>query len=321
MWMLRGLVEAVLRSALICKVNPVHILTKVFVVLVSLLAVAIVPLAAVQSSNQAALRQQVKDAETKVAAGRNELETERALRSKAESDAALQIKDLDAEKGRLQAELAQAMAKIRSADGELAQSKIRLASLEQSLAVVTDGDRAKMELIKTISEELDKQRTSLTDCERMKIDVEQKFGKTESDLRMAQEALGDLREQVASLSSSKAKSDQVVQAFTARYGPSEQEQQASTSAPVAEVADRNLAAKIVNVRRTDGGVYAEIDAGSRDGVKVGWVMTIGDGSRFIGKLQITSVDVNKAVGTVELEDAAGRGAVRAGQKVTIRKGQ
>ena len=73
-----------------------HILTNVFVVLVSLLAVAIVPLAAVQSSNQAVLRQQVKDAETKVAAARNELETERALRSKAESDAALQIKDLDA---------------------------------------------------------------------------------------------------------------------------------------------------------------------------------------------------------------------------------
>jgi len=155
----------------------------------------------------------------------------------------------------------------------------------------------------------------------MKIDVEQKYGKTESDLRMAQEALGDLREQVASLSSSKAKSDQVVQAYTARFGPAEQEQQASAPMPVAEVADRNISAKIINVRRTDGGVYAEIDAGSRDGVKVGWVMTIGDGARFIGKLQITSVDVNKAVGTVELEDAAGRGAVRTGQKVTIRKGQ
>jgi chromosome segregation ATPase len=299
----------------------VHILTKVFVVLVSLLAVAIVPLAAVQSSNQAVLRQQVKDAETKVAAARNELETERALRSKAESDAALQIKDLDAEKGRLQSEVALGVAKSRSLDGELSQAKIRLASLEQSLAVVTDGDRAKMELIKTISEELDKQRTTLTDCERMKIEVEQKYGKTESDLRMAQEALGDLREQVAALSSAKAKSDQVVQAFTARYGPAEEEQPATASAPVAEVPDRNLSAKIVNVRRTDAGVYAEIDAGSRDGVKVGWVMTVGDGSRFIGKLQITSVDVNKAVGTIEMEDPAGRGAVRAGQKVTIRKGQ
>ena len=50
-------------------------------------------------------------------------------------------------------------------------------------------------------------------------------------------------------------------------------------------------------------------------------MTIGDGARFIGKLKITSVDVNKSVGTVELEDVAARGAVRAGQKVTIRKGQ
>ena len=296
-----------------------HILTKVFVVLVSLLAIALVPLAAVQASNQSVLRQQIKDKDLQVSAARSELDTERALRAKAENDTALQIKDLDAEKNRLQSDLAQNGLRVRSLEADIAQSKIRLASLEQTIAVTMDVDRAKTELTKTLSGELDKQRTMLTDCEGIRIAVEQKLGKTDSDLRVAQEALGDLKEQIASLSSEKVKSDQVVQSFTAKFGPSDSDSGSSTAA--APIPDRNVSASIVNVRRTDNQVYAEIDAGSRDGVKLGWTMTIGDGSRFIGKLKITSVDVNKSVGTVELEDVAARGAVRAGQKVTIRKGQ
>lgn len=296
-----------------------HILTKVFVVLVSLLAIALVPLAAVQASNQSVLRQQIKDKDVQVSAARSELDTERALRAKAENDTALQIKDLDAEKNRLQSDLAQNGLRVRSLEADISQSKIRLASLEQTIAVTMDVDRAKTELTKTLSEELDKQRTMLTDCERIRIDVEQKLGKTDSDLRVAQEALGDLKEQIASLSNEKVKSDQVVQSFTAKFGTVDAD--SGSAIPAAAIPDRNVAASIVNVRRTDNQVYAEIDAGSRDGVKVGWTMTIGDGSRFIGKLKITSVDVNKSVGTVELEDVAARGAVRAGQKVTVRKGQ
>lgn len=304
------------------KVNPLHILTKIFVVLVSLLAVALVPLAAVQSSNQALLKQQIKDKDVQVSAARSELDAERALRAKSENDTALQIKDLDAEKNRLQSELAQSGLRLRSLDAEIAQAKIRLVSLEQTIAVALDGDRAKTELTKTLSTELDQQRISLNDCEKMRIDIEQKYSKTDSDLRVAQEALGDLKEQVAALSSDKAKSDQVVQDFTAKFGHADSASAASGSSGASiETPDRDISAKIVNVKRTDNKVYAEIDAGSRDGVKVGWLMTIGDGSRFIGKLMITSVDVNKAVGTVELEDVAARGSVRAGQKVSVRKGQ
>ncbi|MDA0214543.1 MAG: hypothetical protein O2875_04185 [Planctomycetota bacterium] len=137
-----------------------HILTKVFVVLVSLLAIALVPLAAVQASNQAALRQQIKDKDVQVTAARSELDTERALRAKAENDTALQIKDLDAEKNRLQSDLAQNGLRVRSLESDIAQSKIRLASLEQTIAVTMDVDRAKTELTKTLSEELDNQRTT-----------------------------------------------------------------------------------------------------------------------------------------------------------------
>ncbi len=294
-----------------------HILTKVFVVLVSLLAVALVPLAAVQGNNQAALRQQIKDRDVQVSAAKSELATERALRSKAENDTALQIKDLDAEKNRLQSDLQQSALRVRSLDADIAQAKLLLARLEQSLAVTIDVDRTKTELTKTLSEELDKQRTMLVDCEKIRIDIEQKLVKTDSDLRVARESLAESREQVVALSSERVKSDQVVQSYTARYGPADA---LAAAGPVVQIPDRDLTARIVNVRRSDDRVYAEIDAGSRDGVKVGWLMTIGDDS-YVGKIRITSVDVNKSVGTVESEDVERRGEVRVGQRVLVRKGQ
>ncbi len=296
-----------------------HILTKVFVVLVSLLAVALVPLAAVQSSNQAALKQQVADKESAVRAARGELDAERALRAKSENDAALQIKDLDSERIRLQSEIAQTSTRVKALEGESAQLKGRLAGLEQTLSVMTETDRAKTDLTKTLSEELDKQRTLAIDCERTRVSVEQRLFKSESDLRVAQESLVDLNDRVASLSAEKTKSDQIVRDYSARIGDAGDGSTPGEAAPAA--ADRNLTAKILNVQRTGDATYAEIDAGSRDGVKVGWTLTIGDGSRFIGKLRITSVDMNKSVGLVELEDAASRGPVRVGQRVTSRKGQ
>ncbi|MSR69810.1 MAG: hypothetical protein EXS17_05640 [Phycisphaerales bacterium] len=269
--------------------------------------------------NQAALKQQVKDKEGAVGTARRELDSERALRAKSENDTALQVKDLDSEKNRLQSLVEEGSSRVQTLESDLAQTKISLTTSQQTLSVMTETDRAKTELTRTLTEELDTQRSLVTDCEKVRIDIEQKLGKTDSDLRVAQEAVGDLKEQVASLSSEKTKTDQVVRDYSARYGTTGADTAAAGGSSV--VADRDLTARIVNVRRTDDAVYAEIDAGSRDGVKQGWVLTIGDGSRFIGKLRITSVDVNKAVGTVDLEDAAGRGPVRVGQRVTVHRGQ
>ena len=298
-----------------------HILTKVFVVLVSLLAVALVPLVAVQSSNQAAFRQQVADKESAVRAARSELDAERALRAKSENDAAIQIKDLDSERVRLQSEIAQSTTRIKSLDSEVAQQKGRLAGLEQTLAVMTETDRAKTDLTKTLSEELDKQRTLALDCERTRVSVEQRLFKSESDLRVAQESIVDLNDRVSTLTEDKTKSDQLVRDYSARGAVVATAGADPAPEAASSVADRSLTAKILNVQRTGDLTYAEIDAGSRDGVRIGWTMTIGDGSRFIGKLRITSVDMNKSVGVVELEDAASRGPVRVGQRVTSRKGQ
>ncbi len=295
-----------------------HILTKVFVVLVSLLAVAIVPLAAVQASSQAALKQQIKDRDLLVSTKESQLSTATLLRVKVEEDLQSQITVLDSERNQLQTELAQQALRLRSLETEIAQSKVQLAGLNETVRVSIDTDRAKAALIKTINEELIAERTRASDCEQARLAVESKLGKTESDLRVAKESLAESTEQVASLTNERVKADQVVQTYSARFGSIDEAVASSSAATIP--ADRNLTAHLINVRRTGERVYGEIDAGSRDGVKVGWLMTIGDDS-YVGKLRITSVDVNRAVGTIESEDAANRGEATVGQRVTIRKGK
>ncbi|MFM8784940.1 MAG: hypothetical protein ACKOFI_07280, partial [Phycisphaerales bacterium] len=86
------------------------------------------------------------------------------------------------------------------------------------------------------------------------------------------------------------------------------------------VAGLDLAAGI-DVKREPDAILAEINAGSRDGVKEGWVMTIADGSNFVGNLRIVQVDVNRAVGVVELEDVDARGEVKSGHRAIARKGE
>jgi hypothetical protein len=50
-------------------------------------------------------------------------------------------------------------------------------------------------------------------------------------------------------------------------------------------------------------------------------MTIADGSNFVGNLRIVQVDVNRAVGVVELEDVEARGEVKSGHRAIARKGE
>jgi len=309
----------------------VHIITKIFVVLVSLLAVAIVPLAVVQSQHQAVLKQQVQDRDASLSGLRRDLDAERALRSKTENELQMQVRDLDGEKSRLVADVAQRDARVKGLEAEIAQMRIAQATIQQQVAVLAETDRTKTDLTKALNDELEKIRGRLADAEKIRIDLEQRVTKADADLEVAQSAVRDLKEQMAALEELKATADQRLSQYEGRYG---RLADASTGAPgapasagvlpgstaAATFVDKDLVARVVNVRRSPEAVYAEIDAGSRDGVREGWVMTISDGDRFIGRLRISTVDPNRAVGTVELEEPSERGPVKAGQRVVARKG-
>jgi hypothetical protein len=130
-----------------------------------------------------------------------------------------------------------------------------------------------------------------------------------------------LQEQLQKASEDRERAMAEVQRFAAVQGTASPRAGATGDAGLPIVADRSLSATVIDVKREPDATLAEINAGSRDGVREGWVMTIADGSNFMGNLRIVHVDVNRAVGVVELEDASGRGEVKSGQRAIARKGE
>ena len=77
---------------------------------------------------------------------------------------------------------------------------------------------------------------------------------------------------------------------------------------------------VLDVSRGADRVLVEVDAGSRDGVQEGWILTIGNEGTFIGKLRIIEVDINRSTGILSLENAS-RGKIEIGHRAYALMGQ
>ncbi len=298
-----------------------HVLTKIFVVLVALLTVAIVPLVAVNATNESSFKQKFKGAEMKAAAAESMLASERtswlSQQQKLEADLAA-AKAVVAD---LQKQVETKAAAARKAESELAGTKSAAASIASSLEVIAQTDKAKGELNNALVAELSELRTKSLDAETRLKELEIAFDKSKSDLDVADAARRALQEEVKRLSDEKDRAVATIAEYVASVGEITKARAGAVGDVQRVAATRNLSATIINVRRGETAPLAEINAGSREGVKAGWVLTIGDGATFIGNLRITEVDVNRAVGVIELEDPATRGEVKVGQRAIARAGE
>ncbi len=298
-----------------------HVLTKIFVVLVALLTVVIVPLVAVNATNEASFKQKFKNAEQLRAAAETSLAAERtswlASQQKLEADLAA----VQAVIGDLRGQVATRAAAASKAETELAGTKAAQASVDASLQLLAQNGKASGDLTDALVAELRGLRTKTMEAETRLVQLQEAFDSSQSSLEVADAARRALQEEVKRLGDEKDTAIATIAEYVARVGELAQAKAGAVSDSARVVATKNLTATIINVRRGDEAPLAEINAGSRDGVKAGWVLTIGDGSNFVGNLRITEVDVNRAVGVIELEDAGSRGEVKVGQRAIARAGE
>ena len=296
-----------------------HILSKVFVVLVALLSVALVPLVVTQSANQATYKAQAESAKSELASVNASLQTAQAAAARLETDLLVRIKELEGERSAMQSELADKVARVRTLEIEVANAQVAQAKFQAGLDLLSSSDKEKVELVKKLTDQLTDARTKEVQARSELVAAEGELASLTSKYENAVQARRDLEEEVQKLMEDKSQADARAAAPAAPADPSAALGAAGETERVA--ADRNLVARIIDVRRTDEAIYAEIDAGSSSGVRQGWTLMVGDGATFVGDLRIIRVDVNRAVGIVELEDASGRGEVRSGQRAVARKGE
>lgn len=296
-----------------------HLLTKLFIVLVSLLAVMITPLVAVNAVNEQSYKDKYVAALQKGNAAIEQLDGEQQARMAEAAAAAVQTKELELRIAQAQKDYDSSVAEARRLQGELADARAGQEDIRARIAMMAQTQQAQQQLGETLVAELRSLRTRAVDAERQAVDLEQELGVVRSHLEVANAARRALQEEVQQLNDERDQAMDTIARYVAYIGelPSARAGAAAGYRP----ADRNLSASIVNVRRSEDATLAEINAGSRDGVQEGWVLTVADGSRFVGNLRIIEVDVNRATGVIELEDADARGTVRAGQRAIARKGQ
>ena len=298
-----------------------HILTKILVVVVSLLVAALVPLAAVSSTNQSVFKKQAADAQA-------------AMKTR-DAESAVAKDAYNASLAALQAKAASLEAQLRAAtmerdkevqiradkEREAERARLEVADLKGQLNAASANDTLQTKLIDAMRQDIESARTQYLAAEKARMELQDSLARLQGDLDSESAARRQLQEQLQRVSDEKERALADVQRYAALHGSASPRAGATSDAGLPVVADRSLSATVIDVKREPDATLAEINAGSRDGVKEGWVMTIADGSNFVGNLRIVQVDVNRAVGVVELEDADARGEVKSGHRAIARKGE
>ena len=307
-----------------------HILTKIFVVLTSLLTVALVPLVMLNTANEETYKKRWNDEQNlaKVATFNNEVaQRSRETVFRASQDLS---KDLEMKLAKAQGERDAALTDAAVVSGLVASNKAQLDRLASNLQVFAESDKIKSELVSTVSKELVTLRTNLTKADRENVQLDDTVANLTSENEVVKAQLRQTQEQLKQASDDRDKTaadaknaNEQLKKYGTFAGSLPQARPGATSGANGDAkipADRSLSATIINVRRGADTTMAEINAGSRDGVQPGWVMSIADGGKYVGNLRITTVDVNRSVGVVELEQA-GKGEVRTGLRAIARKGE
>ncbi len=301
-----------------------HILTKIFIVIVAVLTVALVPLVMVNAANERTFKTRWEDEKVRAAEAILSRNLAQAAQAQAQAQYEAINSQLASERQVLRTKLDDQEATARKLEAEAVGLRARQDDFNAIMKTYAENDKAKTELVRVLNEEIVASRARLTQLEQEFVKLDEELTATRQKLEVADAARRALQEDVQRLQEEKDQAMSKVARYTAWVGelPGGGSQATAMIGDSTRVpADRSLTATIINVRRGTDSVLAEINAGSRDGVQNGWVMTIADGGKFMGNLRITNVDVTRSTGVVELEDAQARGEVRTGQKAVARKGE
>lgn len=290
-----------------------HVLTKIFIVLVSMLAVLLVPLVVVYAHNEDSYRSRYEQERAAASTANMLLQQAQTASSSAQARSELELQELSLGKSQLTRDLQDANAKLRQLEAALASSEKLQANIDAKLAVLATSAQAGQELTESLVNELRTLRQDAMQDAKRVVQLDEALRDVSAQLQVAVAARRAVQEELQQLREELAQAVRTAATYEQEYGRLE----AGGPLPPAV---RDLDATVVNVRRGADQTLAEINAGSRDGVEEGWIMMVARGGNFLANLRIIAVDINRSTGVIELEDLNSRGEVQPGDRVLARSG-
>ena len=294
----------------------VHILTKIFIVLVTLLAVAIVPLVATFVVNEDTYKARWENTKvellvtsTRASDANKALVTERAILQQ----------ELDARTSTIASlitKLAHIKTTLETLHADRGQLQASLAQKEANMLALTSANEVNSKIKERFVGENYDLREETSKAKQWVMEIEDELEEARQEYQVAEAAKRKAQEDRRRIASELALLQELVNGYVALHG----ELEPVTGAVEGIAPDRTLVATVLAVSRNDNEVLAEINVGSRDGVKKGWIMAVGDGNSFFGRLEVAQVDVNRSIGRISLE-SPDRGLVVPGAKAFATKGR
>jgi uncharacterized coiled-coil protein SlyX len=281
----------------------VHVLTKIFIVLVALLAVMLVPLVVVYAKNENNYKSRYERAEQLRAAA--EAAADRAMISQNTEVGRREntINSLRDEIAGLLRQVTEKNAQMARLESDLATSRQTLAQISGSISSIDSRLDAGQSLIEALVTEAGDMRERALAAERVNSQLETELREQGRNLEVAESAMRQLQVEVQRLGEANARQLETIGRYVQAHGPLGDGVLAGVVG--APRIDRYVNTRVIDVRTENGVVYAEIEAGQRDGIKEGWELTLGDGEGgYLGRLRVVRVDLNRATGVAQ--DANGR---------------
>lgn len=294
-----------------------HILTKIFIVLVTMLAIFMVPLVVVSAKNQEYWKTRSIDLDASHRLVTSQLQDERQSHQGEQARLNQELQAYSQRLSELQSNIASCEKRRLEIDSQLLTANLAISEHGATSRTMLKSLQTNSDLNRVLVEDLQKLRGRAISAEREKLELDDALRERDSQLQVALAARRKLEEELKEVLDQQLTAMQRISEYVARFGALD-----DTGMTLDEglAPDRNLESTILNISRSEDQTLVEIDAGTRDGVKEGWILTIGQDGTFIGKLRIISVDINRSTGILTLENPD-RGLARIGHRAYALMGQ
>ncbi|MHB1157479.1 MAG: hypothetical protein ACYC26_11665 [Phycisphaerales bacterium] len=270
------------------------VLTKVFVVLATILAVLLVPLMIAYINNTAQFKQERDEANaTKGVADTRAAIVEASL-ARAQEAQATALAKVNTEKANLEGQIQNITGKFNAEQVAKINAENELATKNAQISQLTSGQEQAGKIIADQAKQLDELQNKFMTTEKRFVEVSNVLEEKTTTLatlteqvRLIQEQLKDAQDELAK------RQTQQVTATTATGNAA-----APIAAPLPAVTIRG---QITAVEAVGDQTFVAINVGRQDNVAEGMHFIIHKGDQYLGSVTITKVDLNSAAGRVTLQ--------------------
>jgi hypothetical protein len=274
----------------------VSVLTKIFVVLTTILALLLVPLMIAYVSNTAHFKDDAQSKSQQLTIAQQRA----ALLENEKSD--LQSAMADAVAGKQQ-EIAQLTAQINTLIQNQRAQQIQLVELHDAVAGkdaavdrLTAGQQQNAQIISLLEAEVQKRRSEAIESERKFIDLNDQVQDKTTQVNTLLEQVRLMKEQNTTLQQELVKA-------TGGKGAAEPGQAAATAGGptvTSVVPETPIRGVITAVQPVGSETFVSVNVGSNDQVSEGMQFIIHEGDVYIGSMTITKVDLNSSAGRITM---------------------